>query len=35
MSHDELSVRQWQERCQAGAFDSKEPDIQRQAGWWD
>jgi len=35
MSYDELSVRQWQERYQAGAFDSKDLDIQRQAGWWD
>lgn len=35
MSHNELSVRQWQERYQAGAFDSKDMDIQHQAGWWD
>jgi len=35
MRNDELSVRQWQERYQAGAFDSKDMDVQRQAGWWD
>jgi len=35
MGLDELSVRQWQERYQAGAFDSKDLDIQYQAGWWD
>lgn len=32
---DELSIRQWQELYQAGAFDSKDVIIQRQAGWWD
>ena len=32
---DELSVRQWQELYRAGAFDSKDTDVQREAGWWD
>ena len=32
---DELSVRQWQEQFRAGAFDSKDTAVQREAGWWD
>lgn len=32
---EEISVRQWQEKFQAGVFDSKDLDTQRQAGWWD
>ena len=28
------SVRQWQEQYQAGAFDSKDAAVQREAGWW-
>ena len=31
----ETSVRQWQEKFRAGAFDSKDIAIQREAGWWD
>ena len=31
---DEQSVRQWQERYQAGDFDSKDTAVQREAGWW-
>lgn len=30
----ELSVRQWQERYRAGAFDGKDAAVQREAGWW-
>ena len=32
---EELSVRQWQELYRTGAFDKKDLDTQRQAGWWD
>lgn len=32
---EKLSVRQWQERFRAGAFDSKDTAVQREAGWWD
>ena len=32
---DELSVRQWQGLYRAGAFDGKDLDTQRHAGWWD
>ena len=32
---DEITVRQWQERFRAGAFDSKDAAVQREAGWWD
>ena len=32
---DEMSVRQWQEQFRAGAFDSKDTAVQREAGWWD
>ena len=28
------SVRQWQKQYQAGAFDSKDAAVQREAGWW-
>ena len=31
---DEMSVRQWQEQFRAGAFDSKDTAVQREAGWW-
>lgn len=31
---DEISVRQWQEQFRAGAFDSKDNAVQREAGWW-
>lgn len=34
MSLDEFSVRQWQEKYQAGAFKDKDIDTQRAAGWW-
>lgn len=30
----ELSVRQWQDRYRAGAFDGKSAAVQREAGWW-
>lgn len=29
-----VSVRQWQELYQAGAYDSKDADVQQAAGWW-
>lgn len=32
---EKLSVRQWQERFRAGAFDSRDTTVQREAGWWD
>lgn len=35
MTPNEISIRQWQERYQAGAFDSKDTAVQREAGWWD
>lgn len=31
---NELSVRQWQERYRAGAFNSRDTAAQRGAGWW-
>ena len=34
MTSESLSVQQWQERYRAGAFDSKDTAIQREAGWW-
>ena len=34
MMPDGLSVRQWQERFRAGAFDSRDTTVQREAGWW-
>ena len=34
MTQNELSVRQWQEQYRAGAFDSKDTAVQREAGWW-
>ena len=35
MMPNEISIRQWQERYQAGAFDSKDTAVQRETGWWD
>ena len=32
---DRLSVREWQELFQAGAFDSRDPGVQIRAGWYD
>ena len=32
---DELSVRQWQERLRAGAFDRSDITTQCEAGWYD
>ena len=32
---DELSVRQWQEKFQAGDFDSPDFTVQCEAGWYD
>lgn len=32
---ENISVRQWQENYRAGAYRSREVDIQRAAGWWD
>lgn len=32
---DEISVRQWQERYRAGAFDAKDMSTQCKAGWYD
>lgn len=34
MNEYQLTVRQWQENYRAGAYRSKEVDIQRAAGWW-
>lgn len=34
MTQDTMSIRQWQEKFQAGAFRSKETAVQRTAGWW-
>lgn len=35
MSHTGISVREWQERFKAGAFDSPDLDTQCRAGWYD
>ena len=35
MSQTEISIRQWQERFKAGAFDSPDLDTQCRAGWYD
>ena len=32
---DEISVRQWQEKFRAGAFDAKDRYTQCEAGWYD
>lgn len=32
---DKMSVRQWQEQFRAGAYDGRELDTQRKAGWQD
>ena len=34
MSLDDISVRQWQEKYQAGAFQDKDTGTQQAAGWW-
>ncbi len=34
MNIERITVRQWQENYRAGAYRSKEVDIQRAAGWW-
>lgn len=34
MSPGEISVRQWQENYRSGAYDSKDVEVQRSAGWW-
>lgn len=31
---EDIPVRQWQEKYQAGAYASKDVDVQRLAGWW-
>ena len=33
MTKDEISVRQWQEQYQAGAFSARDTDTQYTAGW--
>ena len=35
MLDEDISVRQWQERFKAGAFDSPDHDTQCRAGWYD
>ena len=35
MSEEHISVRQWQERFRAGAYDSKDRSVQCMAGWYD
>lgn len=35
MTSEKRSVRQWQEQFRAGAFDSRDTAVQREAGWWD
>lgn len=35
MNLSDISVRQWQENYRAGAYDSKDVEVQRSAGWWD
>ena len=32
---EEISVRQWQEKFRAGAFDHKDIYTQCKAGWYD
>ena len=32
---EEISVRQWQEKFRAGAFDRKDIYTQCKAGWYD
>ena len=34
MNPEEVSVRQWQNNYRAGAYSSKDIDVQRSAGWW-
>ena len=31
---EDIPVRQWQEKYRAGAYASKDVDVQRSAGWW-
>ena len=35
MSEERISVRQWQERFRAGAYESKDLKVQCAAGWYD
>jgi len=35
VNEERISVRQWQEKFQAGAFDSQAPSVQCEAGWYD
>lgn len=35
MSEEHISVRQWQERFQAGAYENKDLKVQCAAGWYD
>lgn len=35
MNRDQMTVRQWQETYRAGAYKSRDADIQQAAGWWD
>lgn len=35
MSEEHISVRQWQERFRAGAYENKDLKVQCAAGWYD